>query len=120
MARTLAIIDAAPFLRQTIAAVAERSGWRIDFAAADLEQGVERVRRRRPDLVTLDWGLSADAAAAVATLAPTPVVAVGRFDRRGDAERALAAGAAQVLAKPFGPRHLAAVLEAAAAAASLD
>ena len=75
--------------------------------ASDGRQGLDLVRRERPDLVLLDIHmLGLDGLAVVkkiredATLAGLPVVAVTAFAMEGDREKGMAAGFTAYLTKP--------------------
>jgi two-component system, cell cycle response regulator DivK len=76
-------------------------------------EGVSMAMAGRPDLILMDIQLPeidgyevARLIKAVPALSPIPIIAVTSFALCGDEEKALAAGCAAYVTKPFSPRQL--------------
>ena len=81
--------------------------------ATDGEAGVAMARKERPDLILMDVQLpKISGIEATRTLrgdpatAATPIIAITSFALAGDEQKALEAGAAAYMAKPYSPRDL--------------
>jgi CheY-like chemotaxis protein len=104
--RTILIVDDAPIFREIESVFLRRYG-RVVTAASGAE-ALELVRRERPDVVVLDFHLpdvdSETLCRRIRTLSPagssSAVVAISNGDST-DHERAIQAGAADVLSKPL-------------------
>jgi CheY-like chemotaxis protein len=101
-----------PIIQRLIQAALRSSAHQI-FTAGDGAEGLELIRRVRPDVVFSDVAMPkmdgfelAAAMRADPELAPIPIVFMTASVQRADVERALAHGAAAVLPKPFTPTDL--------------
>ncbi|MBM4337465.1 MAG: sigma-54-dependent Fis family transcriptional regulator, partial [Deltaproteobacteria bacterium] len=107
---TLLVVDDDAGMRAWLAAFAAEQGWAVDCAGSG-EQGLELLRERMPDLVTLDLSLPGiDGLATLhqlRALAPSvPVIVLsGVADTRVIA-LAMKHGATDFLRKPFEPQEL--------------
>jgi CheY-like chemotaxis protein len=104
--RTILVVDDTEMFRELQSLFLARQG-RVVTAASG-EEGLELARRHRPDVILLDLfmpGLDGDEVCRLLRdeedLRDTPIVMLTASQRADDHERALRAGANQVLAKPL-------------------
>lgn len=115
-ARVLVVEDD-PDAASVLADYLARAGFTVEVAH-DLDEALAVANARRPDVLITDIRLRGrgdglDLARALADTDRPPVVfAVSGYATREDRERALAAGIADVFAKPFDPEALVARLRA--------
>lgn len=102
------VVDDSPFMRTLITSVLEQAGIEVVGQAEDGETALEAVRTHRPHVVTMDLRMpnvdGVEAIRRIMSEVPTPVLVLsahadGAADETLDA---LAAGAADFLAKPGG------------------
>jgi two-component system cell cycle response regulator DivK len=98
--------------RQILRDLLTNAGFEL-FEATDGEAGVALARRHRPDLIVMDIQLPIlDGFEAVARikadpdLRHIPIIAVSSYAQSIDAARALNAGCAAYVAKPYSPRAI--------------
>jgi uncharacterized protein (TIGR02266 family) len=103
---TILVIDDASMFRELGALFLARSGRVI--TANNGDQGLEALRRERPDVVVADLlmpGMSGDALCRIVKADPnlcqTPVILVTSGDDAGERARAVRSGADDVIAKPI-------------------
>lgn len=106
MARILVVEDS-PDIRILVRMLLEAAGHEVS-TASDGREGVEAVRKQRPDLVLMDLSLPLlsgwEAAREIKEdpkIASIPIVAVTAHAMHGDRERALAAGCDGFIPKPI-------------------
>jgi signal transduction histidine kinase/CheY-like chemotaxis protein len=112
-AGTVLVIDDDPEVRQLLARMLGKDGFRV-LEARDGEEGVASARRERPDVITLDvlmpgldgWGVLA-ALKNDPAIADIPVVILSIMDER---TLGYSLGAAEYLTKPIERAQLSAVL----------
>jgi uncharacterized protein (TIGR02266 family) len=104
--RSILIVDDTPLFRDLESLFLSRSGRVV--TARNAEEGLEAMRRERPDVAVIDLhmpGTNGDVLCrtikADAQLAQTPVILVTRSDAPQDRALAIRAGADDVLAKPL-------------------
>jgi CheY-like chemotaxis protein len=109
--RTILVVEDERQMRTLLASILSREGYRVRLAANGAE-GLEVLRRDRPDLVLLDLGLPHLSGAAFRAvqrkmapeMAAIPVVVVsGSENAAAEAERL---GAVSCLRKPFTPSDI--------------
>ena len=90
----------------------ERRGFEIDFAL-DGQEGLEKMRERKPDLVLMDMGLpvldgwqATTQAKADSDLQDIPIIALTAHALETDRQKALAAGADDFDTKPVDIKRL--------------
>jgi uncharacterized protein (TIGR02266 family) len=113
--RTILVVDDAPMFREIESLFLRRYGRVV--TAANGAEALEAVRRERPDVVVLDFHLpdidSATLCRRIRALSPagrpSTVVAISNGDSR-DHEKAIQAGAADVLTKPLSRTSLVATV----------
>jgi PAS domain S-box-containing protein len=115
---TVLAVDDEPDARKLLKRVLEDCGARV-FVAASSREGLELVRRERPDMIVSDIGMPGedgyDFIRQVRALPPdaggrTPAAALTAFARAEDRTRALRAGYQTHVAKPVEPTELTAVV----------
>lgn len=113
-------------MRNLLEAVLHQSGYEV-FTAADGRSGIELVRSRQPDVVTVDAGLpdldGMEVLRQIREISCTRVVMLTGRTHAVDQAVALEAGAADYIVKPFRPREvrarIAALLETSSNAAGV-
>jgi CheY-like chemotaxis protein len=100
--RLILVVDDEKAIRELLCRVLTIAGYEVE-EAADGYEALERVARRRPDLILLDLMMPVLDGWTVLdrlreTLDPPPVVVVSAYLDRG---RAVAAGASGYIGKPF-------------------
>jgi CheY-like chemotaxis protein len=122
---TVLAVDDEPDARVLLRRVLEECGARVLLAASS-EEGLELVRRERPDMIISDIGMPGEDGyefiRRVRRLPPdeggrTPAAALTAFARAEDRTRALRAGYQTHVAKPVEPTELTAVVASLAARA---
>lgn len=110
MASTVLIVDDEPSGRQTLEAVLEGEGYRLEMAESGF-QALEKARELLPDVILLDVmmpGLTGyevcERIRADEKLAEIPIIILTALDDRNSMLRALEAGADDFITKPF-DRH---------------
>ena len=102
-------------IRELIATVLEQMGLEV-IAAADGVTGVERVRERRPVLVTVDVNMPGidgfETAKRIRAISSAYIIMLTARDEEIDALQGLSSGADDYVLKPFRPRELRARAEA--------
>ena len=110
------MIDDEPGVRKFLRKCLEGADYKV-FDAEDGFNGIEAVRRERPDLLILDIGLPDINGFEVTTMlrewSALPVIIVSARDQEEDIVRALDSGADDYLTKPFGVSELLARVRAA-------
>lgn len=110
----LAIEDEEP-VREAIVAALESSGYRV-ITAADGEEGLERLRAERPDLIVLDLMLpkidGMDVCSIIREQSEVPIVMLTGLAAEDDRVEGLSRGADDYITKPFRARELAARVRA--------
>lgn len=96
-------------MRNLLEAVLHQSGYEV-FTAADGRSGIELVRSRQPDVVTVDAGLpdldGMEVLRQIREFSCTRVVMLTGRTHAVDQAVALEAGAADYIVKPFRPREV--------------
>lgn len=96
-------------MRNLLEAVLHQSGYEV-FTAADGRSGIELVRSRQPDVVTVDAGLpdldGMEVLRQIREISCTRVVMLTGRTHAVDQAVALEAGAADYIVKPFRPREV--------------
>jgi CheY-like chemotaxis protein len=115
---TVLAVDDEPDARNLLKRVLEGCGARV-FVASSSREGLEMVRRERPDMIVSDIGMPGEDGyefiRQVRQLPPdeggrTPAAALTAFARAEDRTRALRAGYQTHVAKPVEPTELTAVV----------
>jgi CheY-like chemotaxis protein len=115
---TVLAVDDEPDARSLLKRILEGCGARV-FVAASSQEGLEILRRERPDMVLSDIGMPGEDGyefiRQVRALKPeeggrTPAAALTAFARAEDRTRALRAGYHTHVAKPVEPAELTAVV----------
>ncbi|MDN3517700.1 phosphate regulon transcriptional regulator PhoB [Aquisalimonas lutea] len=116
--KTILIVDDEQPIREMVEFSLERSGYRV-VEAADAAEARVAITDHQPDLVLLDWmlpdtsGLDLARALRRENLAQEiPIVMLTARTEEEDKVRGLDAGADDYVTKPFGPRELAARINA--------
>lgn len=116
--KTILIVDDEQPIREMVEFSLERSGYRV-VEAADAAEARVAIADHQPDLVLLDWmlpdtsGLDLARALRRENLAQEiPIVMLTARTEEEDKVRGLDAGADDYVTKPFGPRELAARINA--------
>lgn len=108
-ARILTVEDN-PIVRADLRLILEDAGFEVCPDARDGAEAVERAREHRPDLVLIDLGLprldGVEATRRILDERDVPVVALTGHGRGNLLRRALDAGAAGHVLKPFSEAHL--------------
>jgi len=110
----LVIEDELP-VQESIVTALEASGFRV-IAASDGEEGLERLRSERPDLIVLDLMLprigGMDVCSAVREHSEVPIVMLTGLAAEDDRVEGLTRGADDYITKPFRARELTARVRA--------
>lgn len=110
-------------MRNLLEAVLHQSGYEV-FTAADGRSGIELVRSRQPDVVTVDAGLpdldGMEVLRQIREISCTRVVMLTGRTHAVDQAVALEAGAADYIVKPFRPREVRARIAALLEPSSLN
>src|SRR5947209_16619235 len=112
MPRTILVVDDDPVIQKLLAVNFEMEGYRV-ITAGDGVEGIDKVRRERPDLVLLDVMMPRmDGIAVVrhlkadASIAAIPVILLSAKAQSTDINGGLDAGADDYVTKPFDPLEL--------------
>src|SRR5262245_5627637 len=112
---TILVVDDEPKIVQIARDYLEHAGFDV-VAAADGEQALAAIDRRRPDLVILDLGLprldGLEVTKRVRRTGDLPIVMLTARDDEVDKLLGLELGADDYLTKPFSPRELVARVRA--------
>ena len=110
--RKILYVEDNEYNRKIVRQLLSRSPCRL-IEAGDGETGVALARQELPDLILMDVQLpkmsGLDATRLLTTEAPTrhiPVIVITSYALSGDREKAMQAGAASYLAKPYSPSEL--------------
>jgi two-component system cell cycle response regulator DivK len=110
--KTVLYVEDNEFNRKIVRDLLARTSYRL-IEARDGEAGVETAREALPDLIIMDIQLpklsGLDATRQLRTeprTAAIPIIVITSFALAGDQQRAMEAGAAAYLAKPYSPREL--------------
>ena len=110
--RKILYVEDNEYNRKIVRQLLKRSACRL-IEAADGETGVALAQQELPDLILMDVQLpkmsGLDATQLLTTEALTrhiPIIVITSYALSGDRERALQAGAASYLAKPYSPNEL--------------
>jgi len=114
--RTVLVIDDDQAVRRFLRTVLAGQGHTV-VEAGSVAEGIDQLRRARPDAVLLDLGLpDGDGTAVLAAMPPDepriPVIVLSARGQEGDKVVALDSGADDYLTKPFGAGELLARLRA--------
>lgn len=114
--RTVLVIDDDQAVRRFLRTVLAGQGYAV-VEAGSVAEGIDQLRRARPDAVLLDLGLpDGDGTRVLAAMAPEepriPVIVLSARGHEGDKVIALDSGADDYLTKPFGAGELMARLRA--------
>ena len=116
-ARKILYIEDNEYNRKIVRQLLSRSPCRL-IEAGDGETGVALARQELPDLILMDVQLpkmsGLDATRLLTTEAATrhiPVIVITSYALSGDREKAMQAGAASYLAKPYSPSELLAMVK---------
>jgi DNA-binding response OmpR family regulator len=117
-ARTVLVIEDDADIRDLMAAVLQRSGFRVRTASTGAD-GVAAVRLQDPDVVTLDTGLpdgdGLDVAREIRGVSDAPIILVSGSCDLPSVVAGLGIDRCGYLAKPFLPRNLCQRVEEAVA-----
>ena len=115
--RTVLYVEDNEYNRKIVRQLLSRSPCRL-IEAGDGETGVALARQELPDLILMDVQLpkmsGLDATRLLTTEAATrhiPVIVITSYALSGDREKAMQAGAASYLAKPYSPSELLAMVK---------
>lgn len=115
--RKILYVEDNEYNRKIVRQLLSRSPCRL-IEAGDGETGVALARQELPDLILMDVQLpkmsGLDATRLLTTEAPTrhiPVIVITSYALSGDREKAMQAGAASYLAKPYSPSELLAMVK---------
>ena len=115
MAKVLVVEDNPA--NMTLATFLLQSAGHSVLMATDAETGVALAGAEQPDLILMDIQLpgidgyeAARQIKAEPALRPVPIIAVTSYALSGDATKALAAGCAAYVTKPYSPRALLAMI----------
>ena len=110
--RKILYVEDNEYNRKIVRQLLKRSACQL-IEAGDGEAGVALARQELPDLILMDVQLpkmsGLDAARLLTTEAATrhiPIIVITSYALSGDREKALQAGAASYLAKPYSPSEL--------------
>lgn len=103
------LVEDEPQIRRFVRAALEEEGWQV-HEAATMQRGLIDAGTRKPDLIVLDLGLpdgdGIDFVADLRKWSTVPVIVLSARVNEADKIRALDAGAADYLTKPFGVGEL--------------
>ena len=106
-------------IRLDLCRLLERQGFEVCGEARDGEEAVELARSLEPDLIVLDVKMpkleGVEAARRIHAERPVPIVLLTAYSERRLIERAVEAGIAAYLVKPFREQDLLPAIETAAA-----
>jgi len=112
MPRTILVVDDDPVIQKLLAVNFEMEGYRV-ITAGDGVEGIDQVRRERPDLVLLDVMMPRMDGIAVVrhlkadpSIAAIPVILLSAKAQSTDINGGLDAGADDYVTKPFDPLEL--------------
>lgn len=115
--RKILYVEDNEYNRKIVRQLLKRSACRL-IEAADGETGVALAQQELPDLILMDVQLpklsGLDATRLLTTEAATrhiPIIVITSYALSGDREKALQAGAASYLAKPYSPSELLAMVK---------
>ncbi|MDM0035766.1 response regulator [Variovorax sp. J22P271] len=115
--RKILYVEDNEYNRKIVRQLLSRSPCRL-IEAGDGETGVALARQELPDLILMDVQLpkmsGLDATRLLTTEAPTrhiPIIVITSYALSGDREKAMQAGAASYLAKPYSPSELLAMVK---------
>jgi len=119
--RVLLVDDSAAARRIVRVLLEDNTGFEVCGEAENGREGIEKAQELRPDLIVMDLSMPVmngmDATRAIRRIMPNvPILLLSGHSEEGWRERALAAGAAELLTKPFDPAFLVARIAAAVAA----
>jgi two-component system cell cycle response regulator DivK len=110
--KTVLYVEDNEFNRKIVRDLLARTSYRL-LEATDGDAGVAAAQEARPDLIIMDIqlprlsGLEATRQLrAESRTAHIPIIVITSFALAGDEQRAMEAGAAAYLAKPYSPREL--------------
>ena len=116
MSKLILTVDDSPSMRMLLKASLAAQGYTIE-SAEDGEQGLERLRAVKPDLVITDINMPRmdgfqliEAARELAEFRGTPILVLSTEFSDEKKERARAAGATGWITKPFEPAKLGAAI----------
>lgn len=115
MARKVLIIEDDPYIADLLRLYLEKEGYEVD-SAGDGVKGLEKFRRRKPDLVLLDvmlpgmngWGVCRS----IRQDADTPIIMLTAKSETDDKVNGLKQGADDYITKPFEMKEVLARIEA--------
>lgn len=111
MSKRVLIVDDALIMRMRIKEIATESGWEIAGEAADGEEGVQKYRSLKPDLMTLDIVMPRmDGVSALRQIREEDpaarVVMVSAVDQKAKLTECIRLGAVDFIVKPFDKTRL--------------
>jgi two-component system, chemotaxis family, chemotaxis protein CheY len=114
----LLVADDAPFIREIVRSVAERSGFILIGEAVDGADAVDQALRLKPDVILMDIIMpkksGIEAATEILSQSPqTKIIAFSTADQEVMVMRALEAGCCSYLTKPFKSDELASAIKSA-------
>lgn len=107
---SILIIDDEPDICRLLQLSLVRHGYNVKYVHA-LGEGMKSIQRQQPDILFLDIhlpdGSGLDALPTIKQKCPTlPVITISAYDNGMEKQKALGAGAAFFLAKPFSVKNL--------------
>jgi DNA-binding response OmpR family regulator len=107
---SILIIDDEPDICRLLQLSLVRHGYNVKYVHA-LGEGMKYLQRQQPDILFLDIhlpdGSGLDALPTIKEKCPTlPVITISAYDNGMEKQKALSAGAAYFLAKPFSVKNL--------------
>ncbi len=106
MAKKIIVVDDAPIIRLMLKDIMQYSGYQVVSECASGKEAVEKYKELKPDLVTMDIIMpekdGIEALEDILKIDPNAkVVMVTAIDQRESLMRAIKAGAADYIVKPF-------------------
>lgn len=106
MAKRVIVVDDAPIIRLMLKDIMQYSGYEVVAECGSGKEGVEKFKELKPDLVTMDIIMpekdGIEALEDILKIDPdAKVVMVTAIDQRESLMRAIKAGAADYIVKPF-------------------